>query len=427
MAGAIGVIGAWVMLAKTGTVPFHGDETGWIRSAYHYTDLLSAPRWTLEDWEGFGQGPWGSLNMQLGKWLLGFPLVAYRSRTGHELDLDAERQTALGKAPEARPPADVLCVARTTSAIVAALVCMVVFLLGAYAQGIGVGVLAAGLTLLTGYFTRWGARAAPDGLYLLFLLLTALAALGLTKARTARDVVGFAALAGVATGLATSVKVTGLPLGLALVAVCLVDRGWLRLSRTRTLVVSMAVHAGCALIVIYGLNPYLWPSVRPQDSTRLIRRIRAQEIANSRTDGVEPPAWMVEGRVSPALRFPLLYFRWKRMMDVQQSRGLSTWPGGRAIGLHRSLFSRASTFPAGGLLILLGMAWGLARAWRSVRARRPDPWLVPIAFFFVNYLFILAFLVLNWDRYYIPTLVAGQLLAAGSIAALARRWTRGRT
>jgi len=46
-------------------------------------------------------------------------------------------------------------------------------------------------------------------------------------------------------------------------------------------------------------------------------------------------------------------------------------------------------------------------------------WFIPLAYFAVQYLFILALMKLNWDRYYLPAVIAGRILIGIGIYAIA--------
>ena len=50
----------------------------------------------------------------------------------------------------------------------------------------------------------------------------------------------------------------------------------------------------------------------------------------------------------------------------------------------------------------------------------PDnPGLICLQFFLVNYLFILTLMRVNWDRYYLPTILASSLIVAFGFYAIA--------
>jgi hypothetical protein len=75
MTAVICLISASVLFPQIQSTKFHGDESGWIFSAYYYTDLLIRRDFDLQKWECESCGPWGALNMHVGKWLIGIPLL----------------------------------------------------------------------------------------------------------------------------------------------------------------------------------------------------------------------------------------------------------------------------------------------------------------------------------------------------------------
>ena len=44
--------------------------------------------------------------------------------------------------------------------------------------------------------------------------------------------------------------------------------------------------------------------------------------------------------------------------------------------------------------------------------------LIPLLYFAFNYIFIFLFMIDNWPRYYLPTMIAGHLLAAVGLCAV---------
>ncbi|HSN76653.1 MAG TPA: hypothetical protein VL334_16400 [Anaerolineae bacterium] len=80
------------------------------------------------------------------------------------------------------------------------------------------------------------------------------------------------------------------------------------------------------------------------------------------------------------------------------------------------------------LPFVVGVVHCLRRVVRSTRDKSADLLIVPLSFFVVNYVFILALLTMNWPRYYLPTVIAGSfLIAIGASALLTElvRWVHG--
>jgi hypothetical protein len=51
---------------------------------------------------------------------------------------------------------------------------------------------------------------------------------------------------------------------------------------------------------------------------------------------------------------------------------------------------------------------------------RDESHFVPLLYLLVNYLLIVVFLKLNWNRYYLPTIIAVDLISAAGIYGIAR-------
>ena len=87
LALVVALISAFVLFSRVDKTEFHSDESGWISAGRYYTDLLWRCDFEWEKWECEACDGWGSLNMQLGKWLIGIPL---------ELDPQVRRQNFSG-------------------------------------------------------------------------------------------------------------------------------------------------------------------------------------------------------------------------------------------------------------------------------------------------------------------------------------------
>ena len=51
----------------------------------------------------------------------------------------------------------------------------------------------------------------------------------------------------------------------------------------------------------------------------------------------------------------------------------------------------------------------------SLRNREVLLWNIPLFYFAVNYFFILLLLKLNWNRYFLPSIMASALIIAGGV------------
>lgn len=433
------IVACLVCIAAAATIfpridetPFHGDESGWISSAYHYTDLLLTLDTTSSKWECQECSTWGSLNLHLGQWLIGLPLVMDPGIRGrrfsryYDFDLPLEDNVAQGRIP----PRDILLRGRRAVAVVGVLCCLIVFAIGYIAYGLLVGVLAASLLLTNQLFITHATRAVTDVHYSSFLLCLCLAMMLLARSKSAPSTWGairVGAIAGVLVGLATSVKVTAIVVGgLMFVAATYAFEG------RRARLPAVVTFCASALIVIYGLNPFFWidsKDLRPQplirELTLLAHDVRASSL---QIDSARFPQLASLGR------FPSIFVRWNRLMNNQlEAKPERGWQGNRFGILHEALLRRYSSVPAGWLFLGIGICLSSSYARKRAQSAPDRPAVsgaLPLLYLLANYGFIVALMKLNFERYYLPTVIASQLFVAiglHAVIAYPLRWLRHRT
>ncbi len=422
LAAAVAAVAALVLLPRVDRTPWHGDEAGWIASGYYYTDLVLRLDFTPSQWDCERCGPWGSLNMPLPKWLIGLPLRLDPTVAGRRFDrfynfgVPEEENVRAGNMP---PPA-ILRSARRSVALFGVLCCVLVFAVATAAYGPVVGLIAAGLLLGNRVFLEHATRAMTDIHYAVALLAIVLVQGGLARRqRPVRAGVATGAL----TGIAASIKLTGLIVGGVSLAA-----GWAASVLPRRVAVrALAVCGVTALAVIYALNPSLLmgpgqpvPDSLSAEIGRFVHGLRTSSIDTATAREDFP-------RVFSVAELPLLFARWQRLIAQQAVHSDEAWKTQRLVVLHRTLFRDFATMPGEWLFVPLGL-------WIAVRKlclARGTAWggavAAPPVFFAANYLTILFLLRLNWDRYYLPTIIAGRVLVALAISTLlAGAWRWGR-
>jgi hypothetical protein len=423
---------------------FYHDESGWIASGYFYSDLLLHHPFDWNRWNDPGYGPWGSLNPQLGKWLIGFPLVAYYRFTGRQpfMELyDETRPYGENLRGGKIPTSEVLYLGRTVSAVFGLACVILVFVIGGLSYNYRVGTLAAFLVFSNKTFRLASTRAMTD-VYLNLFLLLFLLSLILFQGRNGSKTWLF--LSGVFAGCACSIKITGLPICGLIFLSFLIFRMMQERGTWRALLKPVAAFSLAALMTIYLLNPFFWPSfggfefkAAIQELTAVAgKRIHLSEQARlpERYQSQYPQLW----NVSHPLEFPLLYLRWNKFMD-RLSNGQAgapmkfreLWQRNRVVDLNKMLFmeyasltsvantvaGRSSfvTYFLGSvelLFLFLGAAVCMPGGAR-VRLRQPArDYCIPLIYFAVNYLFIVCLLTINFDRYYLPAIIASKFLVA---------------
>lgn len=370
---------------------FMGDESGWIAAAGYYTDLALHGELSRDKWEAADLRIFGGINPNLGKFILGTGLRLHPGREPHDLEFrrlyNFDRGLAWNIEHGRVPQTDTVHRARSVNRTFS-VGCVVLLFLGlAYYSNPVVAFLAVYLVLTNDWFTTPLSWALTDAYYNLFLF-GFFASLGLAIASAStRAMVWSCMWLGILGGLACSVKVTGLPLTGFTVLAVLALRFVMRRDTWRAYTLAVCVFGVTALVVVYALNPFFWP-----------------------VDGA-----------SRLLEFPKLYLRWIGALNTQQDL-VQSWPSshGRFWEIHRVLFAAFARFPAEWVFFIAGVLYSAQRLVRAVRSRRADIAIVPLAYFLANYIFLLAFLKLNFRRYYLPAEFSVKMLTA--IGAFAAVW-----
>ena len=420
---AVALLATVVLYRQAPLTPFDGDETGWISSGVYYTDLLLARDFAWDKWQCRACGPWGGLNMPLGKWAIGAPLKLYYAATPGAVPFmrfyDFERSLAQNQAEGRVPPAAVLAAARLACAAFGVLCCLLLFCLGYWWLNRAAALLAVVLLLLTDGFVQQATRAMTDVHYLTFLLAGGLASGLLLQRADRRGLVAAAILAGLAAGLAAAVKVTGILVGGLVFATLLAYVAALHRLRLRTALRAAALFLVVAIAIVYLLNPFFWPDWQQLDATALLHDARSLlAAAVSGQLGAAPisQSFPQVGHLTHIIEFPQMFLRWRAFMQTQLPIG--DWTEPRLLAIHRSLFVNLAAFPFEWVLLLIGAAAAGRRVIAAWRRAQTAPALAPLVFFAVNYFFVLFLVQLNWPRYYLPTAVAGKLLVAYGIVVV---------
>jgi hypothetical protein len=133
--------------------------------------------------------------------------------------------------------------------------------------------------------------------------------------------------------------------------------------------------------------------------------------AHIRTGGQYP---QIRNLVRP-LEFPLLFNRWDRLLQSQQNR--ANWNGSRLVSLHKRLFYDYVNFRGEFVFTGIGVVFLLRKKRPALPPEDDRSRMIPLLYFVINYVFILLFMNLNWDRYYLPTVIACKLIAAAGLYA----------
>ncbi len=421
-------------------VRYHNDEAGWISSSFYYASLWASGDRSFDRWAYIAPGltgyAWGYLQTHLGQYMLGAPLT-YQMLHDDEVAPFFGFYSYLHTREEnqlygAFPTSGTLYSARHINIIYWTLCIVVMFLLASAVANEFAGGVAVAMVLLSTSFMDGATNAmidAPNGIFYLGIGFSAIA---VVRADSLRSFLSAAILFGLCSGLACSVKVTGLVFGmgflLGLYAVGIV----LAKFPVWRCIAGVVLAGSAALLVVYALNPQFCPSIKTFSASDLKQEI--VEITG------KPPMWKDDPshpdmeytqlkNLSRVLEFPLLYPRWHYFLEL--SKAGRAWGESRLETFHRHLFVEFAAFPYQWVLVALGAVFGLGRLVLSARNRELDAKTVPFLYFAANYGFILLLMKHNWDRYYYTTFVASCLLigicASEIVASLIWLWKRARS
>jgi Dolichyl-phosphate-mannose-protein mannosyltransferase len=440
------VVSSLVIFPRITKTEFSADEPGWISSGIYYTTLAQKrdfdwDKWFCHECQGFGR-----LNLHVGQFLFGIPLkIENDSATPaffgfYDVDHSYEENFRAGLVP---PPA-ILRRARSVAAFFGVLCCLLIFAIGFWAYNPWVGLVASGLLLTNSVFLKVSTQAMTDAFYNFFLLGVCLTLVIIAKTRHKKAILLLVCLTGVLTALACSVKITGLLLGTGFF---LGVTGW-RLWRTKTgkkeIALTLAAFFVCCLGTVYLLDPFFWPSWNQMNGSEVVREWKSFSHDVS-TKKIIPWHRQDLGKAAfdyPQLRnlshpveFPLLFGRWNHELRRHLDAGLANWNGNRLVRLHETLFqlsvplaptSDSSLAPNGvglvvnGVAILLAVLTVTGVYFLAISARSNGAHVVLMVALCVNYLLIVLFMGLNWDRYYLPTMISVGLVAAVGVFEVAR-------
>ena len=441
------VVSALVIFPRIAKTEFAADEGGWISSGYYYTTLAQKRdfdwnKWFCRECQGFGR-----LNLHVGEFLFGIPMKIEKDSASpaffgfYDVDHSYEENFRAGLVP---PPA-ILIQARQVAATFGVLCCFMIFAVGFWACNPWVGLTAFGLLLSNSVFLKLSGQAMTDTFYNFFLLSVCLALVMLTKVRNRKAIFLLVCVTGVLTALACSVKITGLLLGTGFFLAVSGWRFWRARTGKKEMALTLAAFFVCCLSTVYALNPFFWPSWNQMNGGEVVRELKSfshdvstKKIIPWHRHDLEQASFDYPQlrNLSHPVEFPLLFGRWSHELRRHLDAGLANWNGNRLVRLHETLFqlsvplapvSNGSLVENGFHLALNAVALLLAIVtiagiyFLILSARSNATHVVLLVALCVNYLLIVLFMGLNWDRYYLPTMISVALVAGVGFYEIARR------
>ncbi len=438
----VGVAASVVLVRACAGDVYHVDESGWVGAGFHYADLFLNGDFTPEHWETNELRNFGDVNPHLGKLLLGVPLELYARAIGakrfHGFYL-ARYSFAENAARGNLPRWDMVLLARLAAALFGVGCVLLVFALGWRCGNLLTGALAAALLLGNATAGILLTRALTDAHFNFFLLAAFLALAEAARGSKDRTAWGWWAMAGLAAGLAANVKITAIVLGGAAALVMAASGGLLGRRPPRRSLAHLALFGAAMMLLVYALNPFLWPNLSRLDTAEL--RTETARVLSREDPGTEPgpepsqrfwediaaqrlqrdairEAWPQLYNLLRPLELPAMFLRWRTIVDFQAKQNWANWRGPRLPAMTRALFHEHASFRFEWVLLLAGL--GFAGKWAiAARARKQtDPRVAPALFFLVHAAFLVLLVKLNWWRYYLPALLAGRVVIAQAIFAL---------
>ncbi len=393
------------------------------------------------------------MNGQLGKWLLGFPISIY-FRTVHDprtlshphltvSSFSALTHSLWADLREGKASAKILILlSRSVSALFGILCCLLVFMIGCMCGNVLLGAIAAVLLLTNPLFVTCATRAVTDVYYLFFLLYSCFIVTKFLKQRRQNSILSarLSILWGVCSALAASVKVTGILVGgFYFFVYALFGKLFLKSPK---FFVSVAAFSCSAFIVIHLLNPAFWIPISSFKSTKMIQESKSlsQELMQ-RFKGEKKPIQVDQyPQLGSLFGFPRVFLEWSHVMKEQQeniSKGIwklnqqqyvmsvddQVLTGGarRFLKINKMFFYLFSTFPFVQIFFLIaGVLSCVSDIAKKITKGEASIYAGPFLFFVANYIFILFTLKLNWDRYFLTTVVSAQIMAGVGLVGIGK-------
>jgi 4-amino-4-deoxy-L-arabinose transferase-like glycosyltransferase len=425
---------------------FYGDESGWVSSAYYYTNLALSGEIAREKWECLQCGPWGGINLHLGQWIIGVALKINAINTHqpeffnlYEFKLSIADNIKFGLVPHYNE----IIAARLPSLIFGLLCGVLVFIIATLTINKEVALIATALLFTNKVFINLSTQVMTDTYYNFVLLCICLSSIFLVRSKKYTHLIIMAI--GIMAGLATSIKVTGILLSSLYMGLLWLYLLFLQRITLKQGLKQLSLFLIAALFIIYSFNPYFWIDTQKVNSSQLVQEtqqliskikdnsfslgkaITNHESFNTAQFQQDYPQL---ANFSKPLDFPYLFLRWSKLMQVQppvlpdtrdtlSDEDFTLFKEHRLWFITHDFLSVYSNFAFEGGFFLIGLYYFALKLTAAIKQRQLHNYSYPLLFFSTNYLFILTFMKLAWDRYYIPSIIASKLIIALGIYQLA--------
>jgi len=421
---SIALLASLTLLKNIEKTEFFVDETGWISTGYFYSNLLLKGDFEWQKWncELHQCGTFNSLyNPHVGQWLIGIPLKVFAAKGEQEFFrlYDLEKSLEENKKEGKVPPDPILLRARSVSVIIGTLCCLLIFAIGYYSNNLWIGSISAILLIFNKLFITLSTQAMTDIPYNFFLLCACLASIFLLRQSQLRYILLNSLLCGGFIGLSSSVKITGVLVGGLYFFLLLLYKKFVTNMKVNDAVKCLTAFSLSALFTIYIVNPYYWPSLKEisiketiQEVATYYKKSPERKIQKENISDEYPQL----SNFSHVLEFPRMFLRVKRVGDAQYIKHKSAqWGENRLRTFHETFRRVINNFPKEIYLLVLGVILLGRKLINSIYRKKLSESAIPVLYFGANYVFILLFMRVNWDRYYLPTVIASKIIIAVGI------------
>ena len=259
---AVFALSVLVLGIEAAAAGFEADEADYVATSRYFGYLFLQGDVARKEW---GSNHWTRTQPPLTRYIVG----AWLSARGYDLEKLNQPYVSTASSFEVNrqkgrvPTDDVLASARQPMVLLGAGAIALLFLLGATLGGTATGLVTAVLSLSSPFVRYTLVHVWAEAPLALFLVLSALlAAVGLKRVLAGGGVFAWGIALGVALGLASATKLTGLvglvvlPGAATLAAVWLLRAG--RPDAARRIIGWATVSCVVAVALFVAVNPYLW-------------------------------------------------------------------------------------------------------------------------------------------------------------------------
>lgn len=371
---------------------FHGDENHWLINSNRYFKLffidkaLNSKQW--KEFSAYDQPP-------VGKYIIGLILFI----AGDKDEIKQLEHTSLWDFSKSLdwnitngniPPERLLSIVRLTMALFGAFTCLLIYYVGRQVFSLKTGIIASLLLAYNPLMVTYSRRAMVDAPLLFFLTANVILIIFFYRAflqQKSFNAFVFAALIGINAALAVGVKLYG---GLAIVIFvifCLlliiitsISRQSFanRLKMIKTIVCSLIISIFITGVVFIGMNPYLYSN----PLKRMTKMIKHRTLVVQRQQKDNPKAALTS--------------------LVKKSNSIvkrTLFPGNYVI------LGSILKIPIDFCLFILGLIMLLYLENKHlIQNRMPSLKTIVILWFIAIFVGTLAWIPLDWDRYYLPVI-----------------------